>query len=72
MSPHLAASIRARLLGIAKAQGSDFTQALVCFSLDRILYPGEFDLPVFTERLARAAPAGLSDLQCHVGVIGLP
>ena len=38
MSPHLAASIRARLLDVAKAQSSDFNQVLVRFALERILY----------------------------------
>jgi len=35
---HVAASVRARLLNIAKAQGSDFQQILVRFALERILY----------------------------------
>jgi len=35
---NVAASIRARLLNIAKAQGSDFQQVLVRFALERILY----------------------------------
>jgi len=34
----LAASVRARLLNIAKAQGVDFNQVLVRFALERILY----------------------------------
>ncbi len=38
MSPNLAASVRARLLNVAKAQGSDFQQVLVRFALERILY----------------------------------
>ena len=38
MSPNLAASVRARLLDVAKAQGSDFQQVLVRFALERILY----------------------------------
>lgn len=38
MSPNLAASVRARLLNIAKAQGVDFNQVLVRFALERILY----------------------------------
>lgn len=38
MSPNLAASVRARLLNLAKAQGSDFNQLLVRFALERILY----------------------------------
>lgn len=41
MSPvnsNLAASVRARLLNIAKAQGVDFQQVLVRFALERILY----------------------------------
>jgi len=36
--PNLAASVRARLLNVAKAQGSDFQQVLVRFALERILY----------------------------------
>lgn len=32
------ASVRARLLNVAKAQGSDFNQVLVRFALERILY----------------------------------
>ncbi|RMX10796.1 nucleotidyl transferase AbiEii/AbiGii toxin family protein [Vandammella animalimorsus] len=35
---NMAASVRARLLGIAKAQESDFNQVLVRFALERILY----------------------------------
>lgn len=38
MSANLAASVRARLLNIAKAQGVDFNQVLVRFALERILY----------------------------------
>ena len=38
MRPNLAASVRARLLNVAKAQGSDFQQVLVRFALERILY----------------------------------
>lgn len=37
-NPNAAASIRARLLNIAKAQGVDFNQMLVRFALERILY----------------------------------
>ncbi len=38
MSPNFAASVRARLLNLAKAQESDFNQLLVRFALERILY----------------------------------
>ena len=38
MSKDLAASLRARLLNVAKAQGVDFNQALVRFALERMLY----------------------------------
>lgn len=38
MSKDFAASVRARLLNIAKAQGADFNQVLVRFVLERILY----------------------------------
>lgn len=38
MSKDLAASIRARLLNVAKAQGVDFNQVLVRFALERMLY----------------------------------
>jgi predicted nucleotidyltransferase component of viral defense system len=38
MSKDFAASVRARLLNIAKAQGADFNQVLVRFALERILY----------------------------------
>lgn len=38
MTKDLAASVRARLLNIAKAQGVDFNQVLVRFALERILY----------------------------------
>lgn len=38
MTKDLAASVRARLLNIAKAQGSDFNQVLVRFALERMLY----------------------------------
>lgn len=34
----LAASVRARLLNVAKTQGADFNQVLVRFALERILY----------------------------------
>ncbi|UXH76656.1 nucleotidyl transferase AbiEii/AbiGii toxin family protein [Roseateles amylovorans] len=37
-NPNVAASIRARLLNIAKAQGVDFNQVLVRFALERMLY----------------------------------
>jgi len=37
-NPNLAASVRARLLNVAKAQGVDFNQVLVRFALERILY----------------------------------
>jgi predicted nucleotidyltransferase component of viral defense system len=38
MSKDLAASVRARLLNIAKNQGTDFNQILVRFALERLLY----------------------------------
>jgi len=38
MNTDLAASVRARLLNIAKAQGVDFNQVLIRFALERILY----------------------------------
>lgn len=38
MSANLAASVRARLLNVAKAQGADFNQVLVRFALERMLY----------------------------------
>jgi len=38
MSKDLAASVRARLLSIAKAEGTDFNQILVRYALERILY----------------------------------
>ena len=38
MNKNLAASVRARLLNVAKAQGVDFNQVLVRFALERILY----------------------------------
>jgi hypothetical protein len=34
----IAASVRGRLLNVAKAQGVDFNQVLVRFALERILY----------------------------------
>jgi hypothetical protein len=34
----IAASVRARLLNVAKAQDADFNQVLVRFALERILY----------------------------------
>lgn len=37
-TPNVAASVRARLLNVAKAQGVDFNQVLVRFALERILY----------------------------------
>lgn len=38
VSPNVGASVRARLLNVAKAQGVDFNQVLVRFALERILY----------------------------------
>lgn len=38
VGPDVAASVRARLLKVAKAQGVDFNQVLVRFALGRILY----------------------------------
>ncbi|MBU1237291.1 MAG: nucleotidyl transferase AbiEii/AbiGii toxin family protein [Gammaproteobacteria bacterium] len=38
MNRGIAASVRARLLNVAKAQGADFNQVLVRFALERILY----------------------------------
>ncbi len=35
---NVAASVRTRLLNVAKAQGADFNQVLVRFALERILY----------------------------------
>lgn len=36
-TPNVAASVHARLLNVAKAQGVDFNQVLVRFALERIL-----------------------------------
>lgn len=38
MNKNLAASVRARLLNLARAQGVDFNQVLIRFALERILY----------------------------------
>ena len=38
MNNNLAASVRALLLNVAKAQGVDFNQVLIRFALERILY----------------------------------
>lgn len=38
VGPNVSASVRARLLNVAKAQGVDFNQVLVRFALERILY----------------------------------
>ncbi len=38
MSQNVSASVRARLLNIAKAQGADFNQVLVRFALERLLF----------------------------------
>jgi predicted nucleotidyltransferase component of viral defense system len=38
MTTNLAASVRARLLNVAQAQGSDFNQVLVRYALERFLY----------------------------------
>lgn len=38
VNPNIAASVRARLLNVAKVQGVDFNQVLVRFALERILY----------------------------------
>ena len=40
-NPNVAASVRARLLNVAKAQGVDFNQVLVRFALERILLVGD-------------------------------
>ncbi|MFH1813186.1 MAG: nucleotidyl transferase AbiEii/AbiGii toxin family protein [Pseudomonadota bacterium] len=37
-TPNVSASVRARLLNVARAQGVDFNQVLVRFALERILY----------------------------------
>ena len=38
MNKDIAASVRARLLNIAKAEGVDFNQVLVRYALERLLY----------------------------------
>jgi len=38
MNANIAASVRARLLNLAKAEGSDFNQVLVRYALERLLY----------------------------------
>ncbi len=38
MTKDLAASVRARLLNIAKSEGSNFNQLLVRYALERFLY----------------------------------
>lgn len=38
MNKNLAASVRARLLNVAKVRGVDFNQVLIRFALVRILY----------------------------------
>lgn len=38
MTKNIAASVRARLLNVAKAEGSDFNQVLVRYALERFLY----------------------------------
>ena len=38
MNKDLGASVRARLLNVAKSQGADFNQVLVRFALERLLY----------------------------------
>ena len=38
MTKDLAASVRARLLAVAKSRGTDFNQVLVLFALERLLY----------------------------------
>ncbi len=38
MTKDIAASVRARLLNVVKAEGSDFTQVLVRYTLERFLY----------------------------------
>ena len=42
MNKDPAASVRARLLNLAKAKGVDFNQILVRFALERILYLSRF------------------------------
>lgn len=38
MTHDIAASVRARLLNLAKAEGSEFNQVLVRYTLERLLY----------------------------------
>ena len=54
MTADRAASVRARLLNIAKATGVDFNQVLVRFALERLLY-----------RLSRSAHADRFVLKCN-------
>ena len=58
-SNNVAASIRARLLNIAKSQGVDFQQVLVRFALERILYrlsQSQHSDRFFAERCAAIYP----------------
>ena len=68
MSKDLAASVRARLLNIAKAEGTDFNQILVRYALEReTLNPGTLALAIaatFSRRgmaVPTTFPIGLTD-----------
>ena len=74
MSKDLAASVRARLLNLAKAEGTDFNQLLVRYALERLLYrlsqsahADQFLLKggVFSEDLIDIARAKAICSTCH-------
>ena len=49
MSANLAASVRARLLNVARAQGAEFNQVLVRFALERlVLFRNQRTVPQFS------------------------
>ena len=58
MTKDLAASVRARLLNIAKPEGSNFNQVLVRHALERFLYRSS--LPTFSaESKTYDVPSGI-------------
>ena len=61
MTKDLAASVRARLLNLAKAEGSDFNQVLVRYALERFLYRLSQSAHADRFVLKEALPIGLSD-----------
>lgn len=70
-TPNISASVRARLLNVAKAQGVDFNQILVRFALERILY--RLTQSPHTDRfLLKVRCCSRSGTTCHTGPHAMP